>query len=62
MIYDELSVLLFNDRAICPYCSHEYSNSHEFVDAETVQCEQCDKEFFLERNIEITFTTAKLRE
>jgi len=52
------------DEAICPYCGHEHDASHEFfgrghTDSAEVECVECGKEFFLERDFAVYYTSSK---
>lgn len=45
----------------CPYCDWENSDSYEFTeDSGNYICEDCGKEFFVERNIQITYDTSRI--
>jgi hypothetical protein len=47
----------------CPWCLYEYSNSWEnssWIDEEV--CSECHKKFSVDRNIEVTYTTKRIKE
>ena len=49
-----------NSEIICPYCGHEQRNSRENApeeDNENVQCGACDREFYVSRWVDITYTS-----
>lgn len=58
--------LLHNDIAICPYCGHADRDSWELgssgVDSGETDCPNCERTYFWERVIEVSYTTAPLAE
>lgn len=45
----------------CPYCGYEDEDSWEFDQEEgTTECKNCEKEFNVTRNIEVTYSTSKI--
>jgi uncharacterized Zn finger protein len=57
----------FTDEAVCPHCGHKFSDSHEFFreyphSSVKVDCDACGKEFVLERDWDVTYSTAKPKE
>jgi len=45
----------------CPYCGWEDRDSWEFTeDSGTHSCENCEREFNVERDIEVTYSTSKI--
>lgn len=61
--YDELD-FWHTEKIKCPYCSYEFSNSLEYNlsnDGETtnISCQECGREFDIEFNVEITYTTSR---
>lgn len=45
----------------CPYCDWEDNDSWEFgKDSGTYTCGDCGKEFNVERNVEITYSTTRI--
>lgn len=49
---------------VCPYCGCEFSDSWEYGDGEDigeVECECCEKEFFVSRVIDITYVSKALK-
>ena len=48
---------------VCPYCGEEIEDSWELDgDSSDVDCAECGKEFFYERNIDINYTSLKMEE
>lgn len=48
----------YTEEIVCPYCGHVHQNSFELTkDEDTMECENCNKEFEYVRNIEITYST-----
>lgn len=46
----------------CPYCDYEFSDSWEYDDDTTeLTCSSCDKEFNVERNVEVTYCTSRIK-
>lgn len=43
---------------VCPHCGHEYSVTDEFNDDGEYACENCEKTFYLWREVSVNFTTA----
>jgi formylmethanofuran dehydrogenase subunit E len=55
-----MSNTINEEEIICPYCDHEYSDSHEFDgDDGELKCDVCGKEFSYQREVEITYSTNK---
>lgn len=45
----------------CPYCDWEDKDSWEFgEDSGTYTCGSCEKEFNVERNVEVTYSTSRI--
>lgn len=55
----EDSDLSYNEYAKCPYCGYEDIDSFELNcdNEEIVNCPNCQKEYVVIRNIEITYST-----
>jgi hypothetical protein len=59
---------LYRTYPVCPHCKHEHYDVWEWdfgYGSEgdiTVECESCEKPFFVSRQCDITYTTAKLKE
>lgn len=53
------------DNIVCPYCGYEDSDSWEEQPGEEdlglIECGSCDKSFYAQRNITITYFTQKAR-
>lgn len=50
---------------VCPYCGHNHAGSWEWMiddNSGEFECEECGKEFFCERVIDVSYTTAKIKE
>lgn len=48
----------YTDKITCPYCGYEDKNSCEFQeDSGDCTCSNCDKDFFVERHIEVTYSS-----
>lgn len=47
---------------VCPVCGHKFSNSWEYNQwgEGEITCINCDEEFFLAVNVDITYSTSKL--
>ena len=58
--------LRFNADPICPYCGKAYRDAWEIdfhgeMEGSTeITCGGCEREFFVERNVEVTYNTAPL--
>lgn len=48
----------WTDEVTCPYCGDETSDSWEMVEGDRT-CDECGKDFFMERNETVTYTTRK---
>lgn len=47
---------------VCPYCGYTHSDSWELTSENGFsECTKCEKNFFYERDIEITYCTKKLK-
>jgi uncharacterized Zn-finger protein len=59
--------LKYNSEPICPHCGKTYGdaweiNFHGDMEGSTeITCGTCEQDFFVERNIEVTYTTAKIQ-
>lgn len=47
---------------ICPHCEYEFSDSWEVSENEYLECYSCDKTFFCEVVVTVTYTTSKIGE
>ena len=45
----------------CPHCGHALSDSWEFADEGREICDACGEKFSFERDVEVTYSTAKLK-
>lgn len=52
----------YTDEVVCPYCHYEFSDSWEFSDNGDIVCDECNKEFFMYRHIEVSYVTEKNNE
>jgi DNA-directed RNA polymerase subunit RPC12/RpoP len=46
---------------VCPYCGHIDNDSWEYTESGEVFCGECHKEFYMERCVDIKYTTLKLK-
>ena len=50
----------YTSNIICPHCGYEDQDSWEMTkDSGEVNCSRCDKEFFVERDVTVTYSTSK---
>lgn len=48
------------DEIVCPYCSYKFECSYEFnFDSGEVSCDDCGKDFLMERDTWVTYNTSK---
>ena len=53
---------------VCPHCGYKHKNACEwnFGDSmegeNTFECDQCEKEFLCTRNVQVTYSTKKIKE
>ena len=52
----------FTDEITCPHCGEELIDSWEYGDSGEHKCYECGGKFTHERNITITYCTAKLND
>jgi len=57
----------YTREAVCPYCGWENSDSWELRldgdgDSTTIKCGECEKEFKVYLNLEVTYSTEKIEE
>lgn len=45
---------------VCPYCGHEGRDSWELGDSGETDCGECERVFWFERIIDISYTCRKL--
>ena len=54
----------YEKEIICPYCGYKFQDSWEFNDEDgkeqEVDCPECDKEFTMWTEVEITYSTRKM--
>lgn len=59
--------LAWNPEPVCPHCGKKYSDAWEInfgndmEGSTTITCGHCEEDFFVQRNVEVTFTTAKIQ-
>jgi predicted RNA-binding Zn-ribbon protein involved in translation (DUF1610 family) len=46
--------------AICPYCGYEHPDSWEIQESGLMDCESCEKEFHVEKQVEVSYTTKSI--
>jgi uncharacterized protein (DUF2225 family) len=44
----------------CPYCGWKDRDSWELTDSGEVICENCEKEFYVEREVDVKYTSKPL--
>jgi hypothetical protein len=55
----------YTDEVVCPYCGFEFGDSYELFEfnfrdyIEGLECDECKKEFNVERCVEVTFNSYK---
>ncbi len=48
------------ENIVCPICGHEHTDSWEYEDdSGEITCQGCNKEFFFEREYDVSYTTSK---
>ncbi|WP_159562752.1 MULTISPECIES: hypothetical protein [unclassified Exiguobacterium] len=52
----------YTEEITCPYCGYAPGDSWERADSDRDYCENCDKEFFYERNVAVTYSSQKIEE
>ncbi len=53
------------DEIVCPHCGQVFTDSWEYGNQEDigeVECGECDKAFYVRREIDISYTSEKLDE
>lgn len=51
------------DEIVCPYCGETQSDGRDYEgDSGEIECADCEKEFFYERNHEVTYSTSRQKE
>lgn len=45
------------DCIICPYCDHKFTDSWEWSECRDAECGECGKEFDLEVQTDVSYTT-----
>ena len=48
------------DEITCPYCGYKEADSWEMQDSGNTFCGSCEKEFFVEIETEIKYTSSKI--
>ena len=48
------------DEATCPACGRVFGDSFEYADSDKQKCDRCGVLFWIERNVEVTYTTGLL--
>ena len=44
----------------CPYCKHKDQDSWEMEESGEVECGSCEKEFYVEREVDVKYTSSKI--
>jgi uncharacterized protein (DUF2225 family) len=51
----------YTEDIVCPHCGYKFSDSYEFdSDSGELNCYECEKDFFFERNRSVNYTTSKI--
>lgn len=50
----------YEKEIICPYCDYQHRDSWEYRDGDDAVCNKCNKEFYVERHIECTYSTKQI--
>lgn len=48
----------YTEEVVCPYCGYQHFDSWEMTTGD-MDCESCDKEFHMERNVKTTYCTSQ---
>lgn len=48
------------DYPVCPHCGHKEDDYSEMTNAGTYNCPACEKEYYLEPDFSVSFTTSKV--
>lgn len=52
----------YTKNAVCPYCGFTINDSWELIDdSGEIECNECEKTFFYERYVEVTYNTRKIK-
>jgi DNA-directed RNA polymerase subunit RPC12/RpoP len=51
----------FTKEVVCPHCGWKLRDSWELDDSGYLECEECEKEFFFERDITVRYCTGKIK-
>jgi DNA-directed RNA polymerase subunit RPC12/RpoP len=51
---------LREDKITCPYCGWKDSDSWEMTESGEVECGKCENEFYVEREIDVSYTSRKI--
>ncbi len=57
----EYSEKRHKDDVECPHCDHEHDESWDFPESGVVSCHSCEKDFYMTRNIQITYSSSKVK-
>ena len=49
----------YTDNIICPHCGYEDKDSWECSESGEMDCRRCGEEFYMERDITVTYSTKK---
>lgn len=53
---------LYTKEVVCPYCGNEFTDSWEWDDYEDdIYCDDCGHTFAMERKIEVTYCSYKIK-
>lgn len=50
----------YTNEITCPYCGEELGDSWEYGDNGEIDCGECEKEFYFNRDVDVTYCSSKL--
>lgn len=50
---------MHNSEIICPHCDSEQMDAFEVEESGDQDCDSCGKEFYVDRDVTITYSTSK---
>ncbi len=48
-----------NSEIVCPYCDSEQGDAFTVEESGDIDCDNCGKEFYVDREVTITYSTSK---
>lgn len=52
---------MYEDEPVCPHCGKRHQDAFEWRDSGRRDCDRCGKPFTWERNVEVTYSTEKVK-